>query len=120
MSEPRQTITVAINAQDLPGTQHVLGTGLRKEITPAGMLGVANNTGIIELMVSGHVAIRMVIAEDRVGHAVIHVHDMTQQKPMGVVDIEVFGLVPPRRDAQPRKDRRFGGQGLGTTSGVAP
>lgn len=108
MAEPRQTITVAINAQDLPGTQHELGRGLRKEITPAGMLGVANNTGIIELMISGHVAVRMVIAEDKVGHAVIHVHDMTQQKPMGVVDIEVFGLVPPRRAPEPKRERRFG------------
>lgn len=114
MPEPRQTITVSINAQDLPGTQHVVGEGKRSEITPAGMLGVANNTGVIELMINNHIAVRMVIAEDRVGHAVIHVHDMTQQKPMGVVDIEVFGLVPPRRGPVEKRERRFGDTPLGS------
>lgn len=108
MAEPRQTITVSLNAQDIPGMQHVIGEGLRKEITPLGMLGVANNTGIIELMLNNHIAIRMVIAEDKVGHAVIHVYDMTQQKQMGVVDIEVFGLVPPRRSPVEKRERRFG------------
>lgn len=108
MVEPRQTITVSLNAQDIPGMQHMIGEGLRKEITPLGMLGVANNTGIIELMLNNHVAVRMVIAEDKVGHAVIQVHDMTQQKQMGVVDIELYGLVPPRRAPEPKRERRFG------------
>lgn len=116
MAEPRQTITVSIDTQDIPGTQHVLGEGKRSEITPAGMLGVANNTGMFDLLINGHSAVRMVIHEDKVGHAVIQVYDMTQQKVLGAVDIELYGLVPPRRNAQPRKDHRFG-QGFGTTSG---
>lgn len=108
MAEPRQTITISIDAQDLPGTQHVLGTGKRAEITPQGMLGVANNTGMLDLLVNDHTAIRMVIHEDKVGHAVIQVYDMTQQKVLGIVDIEVFGLVPPRRRPEPKRERRFG------------
>ncbi|QNJ55575.1 hypothetical protein SEA_PHINKY_84 [Microbacterium phage Phinky] len=116
MAEPRQTITISIDAQDLPGTQHVLGEGKRSEITPAGMLGVANNTGMLELLINGHSAVRLSIVEDRYGHGVIQVHDTTRNVPLGVVDIELYGLVPPRRNAQPRKDRRFG-QGFGTTSG---
>ncbi|UVG34443.1 hypothetical protein SEA_GAZEBO_74 [Microbacterium phage Gazebo] len=111
MAEPRQTITVSIDAQDLPGTQHVLGTGKRAEITPAGMLGVANNTGVLDLLVNDHTAVRMVIREDKFGHAVIQVHDMTQQKMVGVVDIELYGLVPPRRTPAPRRERRFGDAG---------
>lgn len=117
MTVARQTITVAIDAQDLPGTQHVVGSGLRKEITPAGMLGVANNTGVIELLISGHSAVRMRIVEDKMGHAVIVVEDTTRNTYLGTVDIELYGLVPPRRDAAPKKDRRFGGD-LGTTNGV--
>ncbi|QWY80157.1 hypothetical protein SEA_GRASSBOY_78 [Microbacterium phage Grassboy] len=108
MTEPRQTITVSIDAQDLPGTQHVLGTGKRAEITSAGMLGVANNTGVLDLLVNDHTAVRMVIHEDKLGHAVIQVYDMTQQKVVGVVDIELYGLVPPRRTPAPKRERRFG------------
>lgn len=117
MAESRQTITVSIDAQDLPGTQHVLGTGKRAEITPAGMLGVANNTGVLDLLINDHTAIRMVIHEDKVGHAVIQVYDMTQQKVMGIVDIELYGFVPPRRTPAPKRERRFGGDPYGTTSG---
>lgn len=108
MAEPRQTIVVAIDAQDIPGTQHELGVGKRREITPAGMLGVANNTGILELMVSGHSALRMRIFEDRMGHAVIEVTDLTARKVLGTVDIELYGLVPPRMAPEPKRERRFG------------
>ncbi|QIG59083.1 hypothetical protein SEA_SADLAD_76 [Microbacterium phage SadLad] len=108
MAEPRQGIAISIDAQDLPGTQHVLGIGMRKEITPAGMLGVANNTGLLELLVNGHGAVRMRIHEDKVGHAVIEVTDTTRNVVLGVVDIELYGLVPPRREPAPKRERRFG------------
>lgn len=108
MAEARQTIPVAIDAQDIPGTQHELGVTKRGEITAAGALGVANHTGILELMVGGRGAVRMHLFEDKVGHAVIEVTDLTQNKVMGRVDIEVFGLVPPRRKPAPRRERRFG------------
>lgn len=117
MAEPRQTITVSIDAQDLPGTQHVLGTGKRTEITPEGMLGVANNTGVLELLINDHPALRMTILEDKMGHAVIQVYDVTHHVLLGVVDIELYGLVPPRRTPAPKRERRFGGDLYGTTSG---
>lgn len=109
MTAERQTIVVSISAQDLPGTQHVLGQGLRKEITDNGMLGVANNTGILELVINDHPAIRMVIREDRMHHAVIDVTDLTARKHLGTVDIELYGLVPPRRTPEPKRERRFDG-----------
>lgn len=108
MAEARQTVVVSIRAEDLPGMEHEVGRGLRKEITPAGMLGVANNTGTIELVISGRAAVRLRILEDQLGQAVILVDDMLQRKTIGKVDIELYDLVPPRRTAQPKKDRRFG------------
>lgn len=108
MAEPRQTITVSLNAQDIPGMQHVIGEGKRSEITEFGMLGVANHTGIVELMINNHVAIRLLIHEDKVGHAVIDVYDTTRNTRLGVVDIELYGLVPPRRTPEPKRERRFG------------
>lgn len=108
MTAARQTITVSLNAQDLPGMQHVVGEGKRREITPDGMLGVANHTGVLELMLNDHVAIRMRIFEDRMGHAVIQVDDATRNVALGIVDVELYGLVPPRMDAKPKRERRFG------------
>lgn len=108
MPEPRATITLAIDAQDLPGMQHELGVTKRREITPDGALGVANNTGIVELMVNGHPAVRLRLFEDKVGHAVIEVTDLTARTPLGVVDVELYGLVPPRRAPEPKRERRFG------------
>jgi len=108
MAEPRQTIVVAIDAQDIPGTQHELGVTKRKEITPAGALGIANHTGILELMVGGHSAVRLRLYEDKVGHAVVEVTDLTRQVVLGVVDVELYGLVPPRRAPEPKRERRFG------------
>ncbi|QUE25367.1 hypothetical protein SEA_FIZZLES_73 [Microbacterium phage Fizzles] len=112
MAEPRQAVVVSINAQDLPGMEHELGRGMRKEITPQGMLGVANNTGIVELMINDRVAVRLRILEDHMGHAVVLVDDALLQRTLGKVDIELYDLVAPRRDAQPKRDRRFGGEGL--------
>ncbi|WKW84943.1 hypothetical protein SEA_SALLYK_77 [Microbacterium phage SallyK] len=108
MAEPRQTITVSIDAQDLPGTQHVLGTGKRAEITSAGMLGVANNTGMLDLLINDRSAVHMRIVEDKMGHAVIVVVDATRNVILGVVDIELYDLVPPRRTPTPKRERRFG------------
>lgn len=104
----RQTITVSIDAQDLPGTEHVIGTAMRKEITPDGALGVANSTGIVQLMLNGKPAVRLELFEDAVGHAVIRVIDTTCDKKLGTVDVELYGLIPPRRGAVPKRDRRFG------------
>lgn len=110
MAEARQTVVVSLRAEDLPGMEHEVGRGLRKEITPAGMLGVANNTGTLELVINGRAAVRMRILEDRVGQAVILVDDMLLGRTLGKVDIELYDLVPPRRTAQPKRDRRFGGE----------
>lgn len=108
MAEPRQTIPIAIDAQDLPGTQHELGVTKRKEITPDGALGVANNTGILELMVGGHSAVRLRLYEDKLGHAVVEVTDLTRHVVLGVVDVELYGYVPPRREPATKRERRFG------------
>lgn len=113
MAEPRQTIVVSIDGQELAGTQTVLGTTMRKEITHEGALGVANNTGIITLMLNGHAAVRLWLHEDRMGHAVVSVIDVPQDKHLGVVDVELYDLVPPRRGAAVRKERRFGDGQLG-------
>lgn len=108
MTEPRQTIAVAIDAQDLPGTQHELGVTRRKEITAAGALGIANHTGILQLLVGGLPAVQLRLFEDKVGHAVIEVTDVTRHVVLGIVDVELYGLVPPRREPAPKRERRFG------------
>ena len=109
MAEPRQTITLSIDTQDLPGTQHELGTTMRKEITPVGALGVANNTGIVELLVNGHPAVRMHLREDQLGHAIVEVTDILTGQRLGAVDIQLYSLVPGRTGAKVRRERRFDG-----------
>lgn len=108
MTEPRQHITLSVDAQELAGTQTVLGTTMRKEITADGALGVANHTGIIDLQLNGRSAVRLWLHEDRMGHAVISVIDVTRDVMLGTVDVELYDLVPPRRGARVRKERRFG------------
>ena len=49
----RQTITVAIDGQELEGTHTLQWETKRKEITRNGALGVANHTGIIGLLLTG-------------------------------------------------------------------
>jgi len=106
MAEARQTIVVAIDAQELIG-QHEVGETKRREITPEGALGIANNTGIIQLTLNDKPALRLTLREDKLGHAVIEVVDTTRNEKLGVVDVELYGLVPPRRAPEPRKERRF-------------
>ena len=110
----RQTIVVAVDAQELAGTQHVLGETKRKEITAAGALGIANHTGIVDLTLNGRAAVRLRLCEDKLGHAVIEVIDTTRSVRLGVVDVELYDLVPPRSGATPKKERRFGDEGLGS------
>lgn len=107
MTEPRQTIVVSIDGQELAGTQTVLGQTLRREITRDGALGVANHTGIIDLQLNGHPAVRLWLHEDKLGHAVIDVIDVPRDVRLGVVDVELYDLVPPRRGPAARKERRF-------------
>lgn len=104
----RQTIEVSIDAQNLPGTQHSLGVTKRREITAVGALGVANHTGILQLLINQHPAIRFELYEDPMRHAVIRVVDATRDVVLGTVDIELYGLVPPRMEAPEKKERRFG------------
>lgn len=108
MTEARQTIIISVDGQELAGTQSVIGETKRKEITEAGALGVANHTGIITLMLNGHPAVRLWLHEDRSGHAVIDVIDTTRDAKLGAVDVELYGLVPPRRGPAPKRERRFG------------
>lgn len=112
MTNPRQTIVVTVDTQGLPGTQPELGSAMRKEITPEGALGVANNTGIIEVCLNGHAAVRLHLREDSMGHAIIEVTDVPARQRMGAVDVELYGLVPPRMGAKVRRDRHFGGDPL--------
>jgi len=108
MANPRQTIVLSIDAQELAGTQTVLGETLRREITRDGALGIANHTGILDLLINGHPAVRLWLHEDKVGHAVIDVIDTTRDVRLGRVDVELYDLVPPRRGPAERKERRFG------------
>lgn len=108
MAEARQTITITIDGQELDGTQTVLGETKRREITREGALGVANHTGILDIRLNGHPAVRLWLHEDRVGHAVIDVIDVTRDVRLGAVDVELYGLVPPRRGPASRRERRFG------------
>lgn len=108
MAEPRQTITMSVRGQELAGLDTPLGTTKRSEITPAGALGIANNTGIVEILLNGHAALRLQLREDQVGHAILMVVDATRDERLGVVDVELYDLVPPRRTPAPKRDRRFG------------
>lgn len=105
----RQTIEVSIDVQDLPGTQYVAGVTKRREITRDGALGVANNTGIVELLLNGRPAVRLHLREDAMGHAIIEVTDVPHGTKLGVVDVELYSLVPPRMGAKVRRERRFDG-----------
>lgn len=120
MTESRQTIIVTIDTQDLPGTQPELGRTLRKEITPDGALGVANNTGVVEMALNGHPAVRLHLREDAMGHAVIEVTDLLARKRLGAVDVELYSLVPPRMGAKVRRERRFDGYQPGQEGDDAP
>ena len=105
----RQTIQVSVDVQDLPGTQHVLGETKRREITPEGALGVANHTGIVELLLNDKPAVRLHLREDKMGHAIIEVTDVPANIKLGVVDVELYSLVPPRMGSKIRRERRFDG-----------
>ena len=109
MAEARQTVTVAIDANELAGTELSWETK-RKEITQEGALGVANNTGLVGLTLNGQTAVRLWLHEDETGYVVVDVLDGRTNERVARVDVELFGATPPRRDAKPqRRDRRFGG-----------
>ncbi len=113
MTEKRQSIVVTIDGQHLPGTAPVLGETKRREITREGALGVANHTGILTIMLNDQAAVRLWLHEDKMGHAVIDVIDVPRDVRLGVVDVELYDLVPPRRGPVERKERRFGDGQLG-------
>lgn len=105
----RQTIDVAIDGNELAGTHSLEWQTTRKEISREGALGVANNTGLIGLTLNGHVALRLWIHEDVHGYTVVDVLDGRSNEVLERIDVELYGMVPPRMGAKhPRKDRRFG------------
>lgn len=108
----RQTIHVAIDGGELEGTHSLQWETMRREITGQGALGVANHTGLIGVTLNSHVAVRLWLHEDRNGYVVIDVLDARTDERVARVDVELFGLVPPRLGAKhQRKDRRFDSPG---------
>lgn len=111
MAEARQTVTVAIDANELAGTHELQWQTMRKDITPDGALGVANNTGLVGLTLNGQTTVRLWLHEDETGYVVVDVLDGRTNERVARIDAELFGATPPRRDAKPqRRDRRFGRQ----------
>lgn len=109
VAEPRQGITVAVDANEIPGTHELQWETVRKDVTPEGALGVANNTGLVGLTVNGQVAVRLWLHEDESGYVVVDVLDGRTNERIARSDVELYGAVPPRRgSAPPRRDKRFG------------
>lgn len=92
----KQTIKVSIDSQELTGVHQQEWETLRKEVTTAGAIGVANNTGVIGLTLNDHAAVRLWIHEDALGYVVVDVLDGRTNAHLARVDAELFGMVPPR------------------------
>lgn len=109
MGETRQTVEVAIDANELAGVHSLQWSTYRRDITPEGAIGVANNTGLIGLLINGQPAARLWIHEDELGYVVVDVLDH-ESVVVARLDAELHGIVPPRLGSKTqKKDRRFGG-----------
>jgi hypothetical protein len=117
MPELRQTITVAIDGQELAGAHSLEWETKRKEITAAGALGVANHTGVIGVLLNGHAAVRLWLHEDESGYVVIDVVDGQNGAHLARMHAELGGLVPPRTGSKQRRERRFGDDWKGNQGG---
>lgn len=108
MAELRQTITVAIDGQELAGTHALEWKTMRKEITAQGALGVANHTGVITLDLNGKAAVVLWLHEDESGYVVVDMFDGQNRQHLGRMHAELGGLVPPRTAGKQRRENRFG------------
>jgi hypothetical protein len=108
VAEPRQTIRVSVDGQELAGAHALEWETKRREITRDGALGVANHTGIVRLLLNDHPAVTLWLHEDDQGYVVIDVFDGQNQDFLGRQHAELGGLVPPRTGSKVRKERRFG------------
>ena len=90
----KQTIEVTIDAQEITGLAAAEWKTLRKEITPDGALGVANNTGFLSLSLNGHVTVSLFLHEVD-GKVVVTVLNGKGQA-IGRTYPEDDGFVPPR------------------------
>lgn len=99
----KQTIKVSIDGQELTGVHQLEWEALRKEVTSTGAVGVANNTGQIGLALNDHTAVRLWLHEDQLGYAVVDVLDGRTNAHLARVDVELFGMVPPRLDQKRTK-----------------
>lgn len=102
----RQTVTIEIDAGEMFGSQS--WSTYRRDIDEHGALNIGDGFGLLGVKVSGRDALRLKLREDRMHHVVLEVFDATTNEKMGAVELELYGLVPPRRGSAPKKDRRFG------------
>lgn len=102
----RQTVTVEIDAGEMFDRKS--WSTYRRDIDRHGALNVGDGFGVLGIKVGGRDAVRMQLREDALGHVVLEVIDATTSKTLGIVDVELYGLTPPRRRAAPKRDLRFG------------
>lgn len=109
MPELRQTITVSVDDGGMMPTQE--WSTLRKNVDEHGALGVGDGFGLLGIRVGDRVAVHLKMHEDTMHHVVLDVIDATTNEKIGTVQLELFGLTPPRRGSAPKRDRRFGDDG---------
>ena len=109
MSE-RQKVTVEVDAGEMFGSQSWDTT--RGDIDEHGALHIADGFGVLGLKINGNTAAQLHLHEDRHGYVVLDVVDGHTDERLARIDVELYGMVPPRRGNKGRKDRRFEGQVL--------
>jgi hypothetical protein len=106
MPELRQTITVSVDDGGMMATQE--WSTMRKNIDEHGALGIGDGFGLLGIQVGGRTAVHLRMHEDSMHHVVLDVIDALTNEKLGSVQLELYDLVPPRRGAAPKKERRFG------------
>lgn len=105
MAEHAQTVKVEVDAGEMFDKQS--WSTYRRDIDEAGALGIGDGFGNLGVDVGGRPAVRMSLREDRLGQVVLDVVDAITNKKLGSVQVELFGLVAPRRGAKVKRDKRF-------------
>lgn len=98
----RQTVAVGIDAGELAGTGGLEWSTLRRDIDEHGALHIGDGFGIVGITVNGHAAVRLRLHEDAQGYAVLDVLDGRSSERLARVEVELFGLVPPRHGSKGR------------------
>lgn len=106
MSELAQTVKVAIDAGEMFGSQE--WSTYRRDIDRHGALNIGDGFGVIGVRIGDATALQLRIHEDAQGYVVLDIIDGRTAKQLAKVDVELSGLVPPRRGAKVTKERRFG------------